>query len=109
MTYSEIAQKVGVSKQRISQVLGKQDVRYFVKIDEDACLFPNLAAWMNENKVSRMEFVRRMGYEAIPPAAVRFSDIMKGRLHPRKPYIDRMMKVTGMTYEKLFAVNENDC
>lgn len=106
-TYTQIAQKIGVSRQRVQQICGKQVSYMFQHIKAEACIYPNLRAWMNENKVSRNEFVRRMGYTADALNITRLSRIMKGEQHPRKYFIDLMLKVTGMPYEEMFAVNED--
>jgi hypothetical protein len=33
---------------------------------------------------------------------------MRGDAQPRKPYIDKMLAVTGMTYEELFYTEVDD-
>ena len=101
LKHKEIAEKFGVSRQYAAMVCGRCDPKYFIPIGED-CIYPNLRKWMNENKVSRKEFLRRMGLTPHNSNYERFSSYITGNNHARKPYIDKMLEVTGMTYETLF-------
>lgn len=103
-TYQQIGNELGCSRQRIAQILGKQAVWGFQYINTEECVYPKLAEWMNKNKVSRSEFLRRIGLQAEPRNIIRFSSILCGRIDPRKTDIDRYLNVTGMTYEELFEV-----
>ena len=102
LTHGEIAKVFGVSRQYVSHVCGKCDPAYFIPIGSE-CIYPNLRKWMNENKVCRGEFVRRMGLVLHTNNIERFGRCLRGEYHPPKPYIDKMLKVTGLTYETLFA------
>ena len=107
MTYKEIATKIGVTKQRVAQIIGKQSIPHFRPIIHEDCIFPNLMKWMNENKVSRKEFCRRMnGGDACD--ASYFTKIMRGEKDIQKSTIDKMLKVTGLTYEVMFY-EEKEC
>ena len=106
MKHREIAEVFGVSRQYVADVCGKCDPAYFVPIGDD-CIYPNLRRWMNENKIPRKEFLRRMGLTSHSANIERFGNFIRGEHHPRKPYIDMMLKVTGMTYETLFAEVED--
>ena len=98
----QISEMLGITRQRVHQILGKQDgVRF--KVIGDTCPYKNLRAWMNKNKVSRAEFIRRMGYANDGPTAQSFSAVLRGDKQPKKDYIDLMLRVTGMTYEEMFA------
>ena len=103
MTYQQIADKVGVSKQYIAQICGKRNPRHFRVITEEGCIYPNLRAWMNDNKVSRRELLRRMGRLAWPVNSQMLSRYLRGEDSPRKEVIDAMLKATGLTYEFMFA------
>ena len=102
MTCMAIAEKHGVSYQRVQAVVGKYNPAYFQRIQESACIYPNLRRWMNDNKVGKRELLRRMGMEAYPRACQDLSIVMAGRKSPRKAYIDRMLQATGLTYEEMF-------
>ena len=101
-TYQQIADHIGVSRQRVAQICGRQSDPQFRVISE-SCIYKNIRWWMNLHKVSRNEFVRRMGLTADAENSLRLSRVLRGEDMPRKDYIDRMMDVTGMTYEVMFA------
>lgn len=107
MTYRQIAQEYGVSVQRIQQVCSRHDPRKFRVITE-SCVYPNLRNWMNSNRISRSELLRRMGEGVHPEAIVRLRDWMLGKYDPRKSMIDKLLAATGMSYEVLFAKEEAD-
>lgn len=106
LTYREIGEALGVSKQWVATALGKQNPKNF-KVVGDKCIYPNLRKWMNDNKISRSEFLRRMGYTACANNSIELRSIMNGVLQPKKSYIDKMLEVTGLTYEVLFEVKQN--
>lgn len=103
MKYVDIAKKHGVSYQRVAFVCSKYNPKHFSYIREDACIYPNLRKWLNDNMVSRCELLRRMNYEVAGGNIEKLSDIMKGKINPKKDWIDRLIAVTGMKYERLFA------
>lgn len=107
LTYAQIAEMFGVSKQRVAQTCGKCQPRHFQYITEKGCIYPNLRKWMNENKVSKYELVRRMGYvNSQSAASVALREHMIGRTEMKKSYIDKLLKVTGLSYEVLFYQEE---
>lgn len=105
MKHREIAEVFGVSRQYVAKVCGHCDPAHFRYVDEGEA-YPNLRRWMNENKVSRFEFLRRMGLTLHAYNASRLGSIIRGETQPNKAYIDKMLAVTGMTYEVLFSDTE---
>ena len=103
MKYVDIAKKHGVSYQRVAFVCSKYNPKHFSFLQEDACIYPELRKWMNDNFVSRSELLRRMNYEAVGGNIEKLSGIMKGEVNPKKDWIDALIYVTGMKYERLFA------
>ena len=101
LKHREIAERFGVSPQYVSAVCASYNPAQYRVVDEN-CVYPNLRKWMNDNKVSRNELLRRMGITVHPNNSGRLSSYMRGQCEPRKDFIDRMLKATGMTYEKLF-------
>lgn len=102
LNYAQIAKACGVSRQYVAQVLGGYDPYRFIPVSEK-CIYPNLRKWMNDNKVSCKEFLRRMGYATTEGNTYyKFRGCIMGEIQPTKPYIDKMLKVTGLTYEVLF-------
>jgi transcriptional regulator with XRE-family HTH domain len=102
LRYADIARKHGVSRQYVSAICGRYNPSRFRFITETGCAYPNLRQWMNENKVSLFELLRRMGFEVHSANSERLRSYMTGRAEPRKPYIDKLIAVTGMPYEMLF-------
>ena len=99
-TLKQIAMLLDISRARAGQLVAQQGK--FTAITDEHCPFVNLRSWMNKNRVSRAEFIRRMGYLNSPTTITRFSCILRGEHQPRKDFIDKMLDVTGMTYEELF-------
>lgn len=101
LKHKEIAERFGVSTQYVSHVCGECYPFRFVPVGKE-CIYPNLRKWMNENEVSRSEFLRRMGIEVHTKNLEKLGHYIRGETYPKKPYIDKMLKVTGLTYEVLF-------
>ena len=103
MTFKEIGEKHGISRQRVCAICKGSNRKNFQFVYESGCIYPNLRAWMNENKVSRSEFVRRTKFEWCPANITKFAKIMRGEIKDvRKSWIDEMLRITGMSYEMLF-------
>lgn len=99
---TEIAKIYGVSYQAVAQAVAKRGIGHFKHYTEENCIYPNFRKWLNDNKVTRSEFSRRIG---IPPSATnnrRISQYFIGCTDPRKSTVDKMLEITGMTYEELF-------
>lgn len=108
MTHREIAEKHGVSRQHVSQICSQYDPARFRVVKESGCIYPNWRRWMNNEKCSKYELLRRMGLEPVPVNSVHLRCYMNGQSQPRKPYIDMLLKATGMTYEVMFAMEVDD-
>ena len=106
MRYAEIARKYGVSYQRVAQVCASRGVGHFKVYTAAECVYPNLRKWLNENQISRYEFIRRLGLNQHSANHARISEHFRGRTYPRKETIDKFIAVTGLTYEQLFAKEE---
>lgn len=104
----EIAEKYGVSVQMVHQACGKHDPGHFRKITEKGCVYPNLRNWMNENKVGYLELLRRMGIFPVNQNLNTHKKWLSGVCDPRKETIDKMIAITGIPYEKLFAKESNN-
>ncbi len=105
---TEIAKMYGVSSQTVSQAIAKIRKGYFKHYTEESCVYPNLRKWLNDNRVTRSEFMRRMG---MPPSSVnsaRISSYFRGRVYPTKATIDKFLEVTGLTYEEFFQRDIGD-
>lgn len=101
-TLEQIGLMLGISRARAGQLVGRQ--RSFHVILAEHCPYVNLRNWMNANRVSRAEFVRRMGYMNCPSTITKFGEIIRGERQPKKDYIDKMLEVTGQKYEEMFEI-----
>ena len=104
LTYDEIAEKYGVSRQCVGQACGKTNPKHFKTIRN--CIYPNLREWMNDNKVSRKELAIRMGLAGYANTQANLGNYLKGLNDPPKKVIDKLIEITGLTYEELFYTEE---
>lgn len=102
----EIAEMYGVSTQAVSQATAKIKKGYFKHYTEENCIYPNLRNWLNDNKVTRNEFIRRMGMTLSPSNSCRLHHYFTGRNYPTKATIDKFIEITGLTYEEMFWEGE---
>jgi transcriptional regulator with XRE-family HTH domain len=100
LTLREIAAKYGVSYQRVHQACGKQGVGHFRT--NRAVVYPNICKWINTNKITTSELVRRMDLVVHAHNIDRIRNILLGRAEPRKHEIDKLIEITGMSYDELF-------
>lgn len=102
LKHAEIARIVGTSRQNVSRICGKYMPGHFRRITEEECVYPIWRNWMNENRMTRTELLRRMGLSATPRESTTLSLWMRGEYYPQKRSIDRILMATGLTYEQLF-------
>ena len=107
-TYQEIATQFGVSYQAVAMAIGKHHPGHFKPVTHKQCVYPNLRRWLNENKVSQAEFLRRIGKAIGGRNYEKVRCWLSGKSYPRKQDIDLMLKITGLTYEELFYREEDD-
>lgn len=104
MTYAQIGEKHGVSRQRVGQLIGHSNKYCFRVVKKEGCKFVNLRNWMNNNSISRNELVRMMGLTPNGETLAKIRAYMSGMSNPPKLYIDKMIEATGMDYETLFEI-----
>lgn len=105
-TYREIAQMYGVTYQAVAIAVGKADPERFCPFGEDQVVYPKLRAWLNRNRVSKKEFILRMGNIPGGTNNANLDSWFRGKTYPAKQNIDKMLVVTGLTYEELFYREE---
>lgn len=101
----EIADICGVSRQRVQQILGKRDPAYFRPFGKERCVYVNLRDWLNQERVSINELVRRLDGDMNPRRCCAVSAWLTGKTYPLKSSIDKLIAVTGLSYEELFEVD----
>ena len=109
MTMREIATKHGLSHQRVHQIIGgktKNVKNWFKEITPEMCIYPNLRNWMNDNRITRAELCRRIWGYTQTNLHMRVSAYLTGETAPHKNTIDKLIEVTGLSYEELFTTDD---
>lgn len=109
LTYQQIADKYGVSKQNVQQACGKYQPKRFRYFNEKHCIYVNFRKWLNDNNITCSELIRRIGWEPVYENHKKIRKILCGMAFPRKPLIDKLIEITGLPYEQLFALEETEC
>ena len=101
MTYDKIGEAIGLSRQRVYQLIGGKDAPSGYKPQE--CVYDGIRKWMDDNKITTTRLVRMM-YDGIcePPTYNKVRAMLNG-VNCRKSVIDRLLKATGLTYEQAFG------
>lgn len=99
MTYRQIGEKYGVSAQAVQICCARQGEMPRKALSARACIWPNLRIWLNADRARAERFFQEM-----QGCTIRM--ILKGGQQPKKDVIDRMLKLTGMSYEEMFAQEE---
>lgn len=104
LTQKEIAEACGVSRQRVSQVLGKYSPHLANIITKEQCVYDGLRKWMNENRIYAVEIVRiphdgrYTGGHSIKVVYSR----LNGKTQFKLSEINKLLDRSGLTYEELF-------
>lgn len=98
LTYEEIGEIFGVSKQRVFEIAHSKDgdgfhVNAIVKIK-----YVGLRNWMLEHRVKISDLEKQCGS--------RMHKSLTGECDPSKKNIDKILAITGMTYEECFMEEE---
>ena len=105
LTYVEIAEKYGVSKQCVHQACGKHSPSRFRY--NNSCIYLGLRRWMNDNKISIGELLRRMDMVVHTSNYQSIQQKLLGRTEMKMSDIDKLIEITGMTYEELFREDKD--
>ena len=101
-TLEKIGQTFGMSKQRVQQILrrgGEKPKRQMHK-NRPISVYVNLEAWAKDNDCSWMELAN----ECEMNASLFYRNFVHGiGVNPGKRSIDRLLQITGLTYEELFT------
>lgn len=104
MTYREIGKVLGISYQAVYQTLENEMTGdWFRTVTPKRCIYPKLRAWMNDNRVSVIELIRRIGGNPSETRYNRVARSLNGNARMTKETIDEILAVTGMTYEEAFG------
>ena len=96
----EIAEAMRTSEKEIKKefkfALPKEPAK--PKVHRTPGVYPNLERWMKENR-----FTQKMVADVVGMTACNFNRICRGKQDIAKRYIDKILELTGMTYEECFA------
>ena len=98
-TYEEIADILGVTRNEAYKKVHTGDGDGFRKETVAKVRYAGLRKWMFDNRVNLNELKNRSGMTGL-------KEPLTGRCEPRKCTIDAILKVTGMTYEECFGVED---
>lgn len=97
-TLQYIADHFGVSKQYIKQITPMAGPSH-----RTGYAFPNIADWLYEQSIYNYEFAEMLGI-----SNATLSRWLLGKTEPTLYDIRKIIEVTGMPFEKAFAVEEKD-
>lgn len=99
-TYEETAQKMGVSKQRLHQLM--PNVRASGR-QSKTWIYPNIKQWMRHNRITICHLSELLGCHKAT-----LGRYLSGKAQPDKTIIDKILEVTGMNYEEAFKTGKAD-
>ena len=108
LTYKQIAEKYGVSKQNVAQCCCQDNAKHFRVWTAETCVYPNVRKWLNDNKITKAELIRRMGVRVHSNPVAVIGGYLRGYSYPPKQTIDKLLSVTGLTYEKFFKTDKRE-
>lgn len=100
LTYEEIGKEMGLSRQRVYQLIGGY-TNHSVVIRPEQCIYPAIRFWLIENNISISGLTRIICGYAHPEKRYVLSSALKGA-NCTKNTIDNILKATGLTYEVAF-------
>jgi predicted transcriptional regulator len=92
-TYKEVGEKFCLTHQRIQQMfpgVNRIGRRY-------KCVYPNIKRWIDENHITQPVFAEMVGV-----CSATIHHYLSGKRELNKKTIDKILEVTGMTYEEAF-------
>ena len=105
LSYQEIADKYGVTRQNVGLACSVCQPFKFVRVSEKGCIYPNFRKWMNENQITPKELLHRMGLVYHSANLQRLRKYLTGSEGTPKRVIDKFIKITGLSYETLFETD----
>ena len=100
-TYESIGRAFGLSKQRVYQILRRGDIEHKRSMNSNrpASVYVNLEAWALAHNCTWAE----LAAECEQQASLFYRNFVHGlAVNPGKRSIDRLLQITGLTYEQLF-------
>ena len=102
LTYQQIADKYGVSKQNVAQACQGKQKKHFRFWNTSSCVYPNVRKWLNENQIRCSDLLHRLGLECLCNNYRRIENYLSGKNDPPKRTVDKFLSITGLSYEQFF-------
>ena len=83
----------------VGHVAGGAFLRAFTP---ERCVYSGIREWLNNNKMSLRQLCEHMDTIVTGATLNRVRDMLRGTRELRKSDIDRLMEITGLTYEQAF-------
>lgn len=109
MTCKAIAEKYGISVQAVYAACGSIKSVRFRRYEKKDCVWRGLRNWLNAHEVSRKMLLQEMGLEYSNCNLERLRQKLTGKLDIKMSFIRKMMEITGMDFEDLFEVRDDEC
>ena len=103
MTYNAVAKQYGVSRQRIYQVVHARDGMGRNLLMLQRCIYPGLAHRLCDMDIRVGELSDMVGC-----SIATMSGYLNGEKQPKLSVINKLIDITGATYEELFRGGEDD-
>ena len=94
-TAEEVGNKFGITRQRVCQLFPIKKLRK--EMASESCIFPNISKWMEQNDYGYTDIAKMCDFQV---HKIQYS--LKNDANITKLLIDRLLKITGMTYEEAF-------
>lgn len=110
LTYQEIADNYGITRQRVSEILNRyrKNPYFYRPWTSERCIYQGLREWLNENEMTMRQLILRMGYVYNTTTSQRYIEKFKGNFVLRFDDIMRLIKLTEKTFEELFINEEGE-
>lgn len=103
-TCQAIADRLGVSKQYISQMLRAREINY---VPIRGVCYPGLNRWLSEHRYGMPKLLDALGYQYSGNAAAYLRQRLQGKHEFHISEIRDILKLTGLTFEEAFALEED--
>lgn len=100
-----ISREFGIPRWKVYDIILESGQKHFRPIMPGRCIYVNLRNWMNENRVSRDELIRRIGLEVNESTRNKVKNFMTGRVYPSTYEISLYMEASGLPYEELMETD----
>ena len=102
---AHIAREYGITRTKVYDIIAETGQKHFRPVMPGRCIYVNLRNWMNKNRVSRDELIRRMGLEVNDSTRNKVKNFVCGRVYPSTYEISLYMEASGLPYEELMETD----